>query len=188
MEFFSEYKFIFLALHLLAMALGLGGATISDIMFFRFLRDLKISHFESSVLKTLSMIIWVGLGLAYISGIGLFLADPERLLESSKFLLKILVVLVITINGLFLNFYISPKLMKISFGKRHKHRDGELHYERKLAFAMGAISITSWYSAFVLGMMRGLPYSFLELLAGYLGLLLIAVWGGLVFEKVYNNR
>ena len=48
----SEYGFIsllaehrrwFIGAHLLGLVFGLGGATISDIMFFRFLKDLRVS-------------------------------------------------------------------------------------------------------------------------------------------------
>ena len=42
-RFFSQYKGIFVGLHLFGLVLGLGGATISDIMFFKFLRDFQVS-------------------------------------------------------------------------------------------------------------------------------------------------
>src|SRR3989344_7244119 len=43
-ELLTEYRPTITMLHLLGLALGLGGATISDIFFFRFLKDYRISE------------------------------------------------------------------------------------------------------------------------------------------------
>jgi len=177
-----------LTLHLIAAAIGLGGATITDVFFFKFLKDFKISESESEILRTLSQVIWFTLALIVLTGIGLYLPASERLLISSKFLVKMIVVGVIIINGAFLNLLISPKLVHISFGESHHHESGELHRLRKLAFALGAISSVSWYSAFILGSLRRLSFSFQELLGIYLILVVIAVIGSQVIERRLVKR
>jgi uncharacterized membrane protein len=187
-ERIEEYKRFFVALHLIGMALGLGGATISDFFFFRFLKDLRISLDEANILHMFSQVIWLGLGISFLSGIALYLPEMERLNESAKFLVKVIVVLVITLNGAFLNLKIAPQLVKISFGRPHHHSRGELHHERRLAYALGAISIISWYSAFTLGMFRISPASFLELLGIYGGLLLIGVVVSQIVERRMGKR
>jgi hypothetical protein len=166
------------------MALGLGGATISDVMFFKFLKDLKISESESQVLGTLSQVIWFGLAVAIITGIGLFLPGTERLLGSAKFLVKMIVVGVITINGAVLNLLIAPNLVKISFGAPHDHHTGELRHIRRLSFALGAVSIISWYTAFILGLLRRSPADFVTLFGIYLVLLV----GGVVTSQIMEAR
>ncbi|MCU0660257.1 MAG: vitamin K epoxide reductase family protein [Candidatus Pacebacteria bacterium] len=180
----AEYKRAVVGLHLVGMAIGLGGATIADIFFFKFLKDFKISKSEADTMDTISQVIWIGLALLIISGIGLYLPEIARLNNSPKFLLKAIVVSVILVNGLFLNLLIAPRLIKISFGEKHRHRGGELHHIRKIAFALGAISISSWYSAFVLGMLRSSPASFGILLSIYASLLLL----GIIVSQVMDRR
>jgi hypothetical protein len=171
-EILSEYKSVFVAVHMLGFVFGLGGATIADIMFFRFLSDLRISKKEHTILASLSQIVWVGLLMLWVSGILIFLGDVERYSASSKFLLKAVVVVVITINGVLLNTIVAPRLMKIDWKLGHNARKRHL---RRLACALGGISMVSWYSAFVLGSLRSLPYSFSELLIVYVGMLLLTV-------------
>src|SRR3989344_1433054 len=52
----GEYRTAILTLHLIAAAIGLGGATITDVFFFKFLKDFKISESESEILRTLSQV------------------------------------------------------------------------------------------------------------------------------------
>ena len=183
-----EYRAVILILHLIAAAIGLGTATITDVFFFKFLKDFKISELEASVLNALSQVIWFALALIILTGIGLYLPASERLLDSSKFLVKMIVVAIIVVNGAFLNLLISPKLVHISFGESHEHQSGELRKLRKLAFALGAISITSWYSAFILGALHKLSFSFPELLSVYLALVAVAVIGSQITEGILAKR
>ena len=101
--YLAEYRQIVTGAHLLGLALGLGGATIADVFFFRFIKNRKISYSETGVLHTLSQVIWLGLGLMVASGLGLYLPAAEALNGSGKFLAKMIVVAVIIANGLFLN-------------------------------------------------------------------------------------
>lgn len=183
-ELLQRNKSLLVVVHLIGLALGVGGASSSDIFFFRALKDLRISQRETDVLRTLSQIIWFGLALLIISGAGLYLADIERLSESAKFLVKMVVVLVIVVNGAFLNLKITPKLIHISFGKTHEHYPGELRSIRKLAFALGAVSFVSWYTALVLGALRGVPLAFWQLLGIYVGLLA----GAMIVSQVMERR
>jgi len=171
-------------LHLLGFALGVGGATITDVLFFKFLNDFKISVEESKVMSILSQIIWVGLLFAVISGIGLYLPKAEILNETPKFLLKTLVVLVIIVNGAFLNLYVSPKLVQISWKTTALPIRSIMRF-RRVAFALGGISFISWYTAFLLGFVKNVPYTFTALLGMYIGVLLIAVVGSQVTERAF---
>src|SRR3989338_3120849 len=174
--------------HFLGVALGLGAATITDIFFFKFLKDFRISEWEAEVMRTLSQIIWFALALLVLTGLGLYLPVAEELNQSAKFLVKMVVVAVIIINGAFLNLLVAPKLVKISFGEKHRHATGELHHIRKIAFALGAISIVSWYSAFILGMLRTLPIEFSSLLLIYLFILGGAIIGSQFMERFFVKQ
>lgn len=178
-----DYRPIIIVLHILFMALGLGAATLTDIFFFRFLKDFRISQEESEVLSTLSQFIWFALCFILITGFALYLPQAGHYNDVPKFLAKMIVVGVIIVNGAFLNLYIAPKLVKISFAEPHKHKEGELVRARRMAFAMGPISVVSWYSAFVLGSIpASTPLSFMTFLKIYLLALLVAITVGQFFE------
>ncbi|MDG1949628.1 MAG: vitamin K epoxide reductase family protein, partial [bacterium] len=184
-----EYRSIVITLHVLMMALGLGAATLADVFFFRFLRDYKISQEESAVLNTISEFIWLVLAGIVITGLALYMPEMVRFNETPKFLVKAIIVGVILVNGAFLNLVVAPRLVKISFGERHKHEDGELGRIRRIAFALGPISIVSWYSAFLLGMVPGsVPYPFIQILSVYLVLVVIAVAFGQIYDYSLIQR
>ncbi len=185
----AEYKSFVVVLHILFMALGLGAATLADIFFFKFLKDERISAEESDVLSTLSQVIWLSLGLVIVSGVALFLPEAVQYLSMPKFLAKMVVVGVIVVNGAFLNLYIAPKLVKISFGDPHNHKEGELGRARRLAFALGPISIVSWYAAFILGSLPAdTPLLFFDFLKIYLLVLIVAVTIGQFVENRFAHR
>jgi hypothetical protein len=173
--------------HLFAMVLGLGGATYSDILLIRFLKDFKISAKESEVIKTLSDAIWVGVGLAIISGFGLFIIKADELLISSKFQAKSLIFLILVINGALLHLYLLPHLMKFSF--HEKDRKGRKHQILRTAgFIAGPISIISWYSVFVLGSFREVPMSFGLIMSLYCAILLASITLSLIVEARYKHQ
>lgn len=189
LPFLVEYRSVILVLHVLAMALGLGAATLTDIFFFKFLKDSRISEEEAKMLSTLSESIWLALGMAIITGVALFMPDVASYVGIPKFLAKVVVVFVIVLNGAFLNLYIAPKLVKISFAEPHHHKEGELGHARRFAFALGPISVVSWYSAFILGSLpASTPFSFWTFLKMYLLLLIVAVTIGQFVENRLAHR
>lgn len=188
MTFFVENKKAITLIHVVSMALGLGGATFSDYFFFKFLKDFKISRFEKSVLDSLSNVIWIMLFVAMASGAALFLPEIDRFMNSSKFLLKLIVVSVITLNGIALNILIAPSLMKFSFRKDSHPTHKTVHLTRRLGFALGAVSILSWYTAFFLGSFRSLPWSFETLLIGYILLLIVGIAGSQLVDAWFCHK
>ncbi|MEK7557559.1 MAG: vitamin K epoxide reductase family protein [Patescibacteria group bacterium] len=178
-----------LIVHLVGLAMGVGGALFADVFFFKFIRDLKISKDEAGILQTISQVVWFGLGLLVLSGVGLFLTDPAAYSQSAKFLTKMIVVAVVIVNGAFLNLKITPHLIHISFGDDpHKSPEEELQRERRIAFALGAISMVSWYSALILGAFPSLPFSLPTLLLTYALLLAAAVTGSQVMERYIGRK
>lgn len=185
----DQWRPILLIGHLVGLAMGVGGAMFTDVFFFKFLKDLRISKDEAGVLQTVSEVVWFGLGLLVLTGVGLYLIDPATFNQSSKFLTKMVVVAIIIVNGAFLNLKVMPHLIHISFGDDpHKNPKEELQRERRIAFALGAISMVSWYSALILGVFRSLPFSFSILLLIYLLLLVGAVAGSQVMERIFGRK
>jgi hypothetical protein len=184
MNFFAEYKTVFVILHLIGFAAGFGAAMVSDYLFFRFVKNLKLSHLELSVLSSVSKFVWFGLGLLYLSGGAIFLSDPELYGNSSKFLLKMFVVLIITINGTVLHFYIKPRLKKIDW-KPGLQPGERLH--KKIAFAAGAVSINSWLIATILGSLKSIPLSFEDAIWYYIAFILAVIAGSQIIEMIVSK-
>lgn len=165
--------------HNLGFILGVGSATLTDIFFFRFLKDNIITQEEKETMDALTGVIWAGLAILIVSGVALYIPEAARLNISSKFLLKGVVVLIIAINGVLLNMFVSPKLRRLSF-------EGTLpakHF-RRLAFALGGISLSSWYTAFILGSLRKIHFDFQTALLGYGALLILVVIGSQIAERI----
>lgn len=184
-----EYKMIIVIIHALAAAVGVGATTVTDVLFFKFLKDFKISETEKSIMDTMSHIIWIALGILIVTGIGLYLPRTLELAESSKFLVKTVAVGVITINGFILNFVVSPRLTSIVFNGDEKKllTKRELFY-KKIAFVTGAISISSWYIVFILGSIRSIPLTFKTGLIVYIGIVLFAIVMGQIYRKKLSKQ
>lgn len=181
--FLQEYKTIIVILHALAAAVGLGAATLGDMFFLRFLKDFRISQHESDVLSMISQVIWAALAVIFVTGLGIFLSDVQMYSESVKFLVKVTIVLIITVNGAMLNLLVAPRLVQISFGEKHHHKKGELHRLRNMAFAFGPVSVVSWYTVFVLGLLKSVPFSYGVMMLLYAGLVAVGVIGGELLER-----
>lgn len=181
--FLAEYRTVIIVLHALSAAVGLGAATVTDVFFFRFLKDYRISAGENGMMKILSNIIWFALGMIVVTGVGLFIPESERLLDSAKFLTKVVAVGVVIVNGIFLNLLVAPRLVDITFRESHDHKSGELHFLRKLSFALGAVSIVSWYTIFILGSIKSIPLSVGAAIALYALLLCFAVTASQLMDK-----
>jgi hypothetical protein len=173
LEFLFDKDQLLRMSHLFGVAVGVGTATVTDILFFKFMRDSKMSKWEARIMNSLSPVVWAALAILAVSGAVMFLQDTERLLQSSKFLTKMLIVAILILNGAILNMVVGPRLHKISM-------PGSI---RKLAFALGAVSLTSWYSAFLLGMLRNVPLGLPVLLTAYAFFLLVAIIGSQVMQR-----
>ena len=64
----------------------------------------------------------------------------------------------------------------------------KLRRARKWAFAMGAISVVSWYTVFVLGVLRGVDFSLKNYLVTYGVMLAVGLIGSQIMERVMGSR
>ncbi|QQR60594.1 hypothetical protein IPH19_04260 [Candidatus Uhrbacteria bacterium] len=173
---------LLLALHLFGFAIGVGGATVTDIFFMKFLKDFRISRTEADFMQTLSRILWIGVVILALTGLGLFLHDPARLLTSAKFLSKMGVVLVLLLNGWFLHFAVTPSLRRIAFHEDPHPQAKRFREIRQRAFISGGISIVSWYYAFFLAISRFQTVTITGYMALYVLLLVSAFAGALLMD------
>lgn len=180
-EFLQEYKSIIIIIHAIGAAIGVGSATISDVTFFDFLKDGRVDAKESSVFQIFTKTIWLALGILILSGIALFLSNPEFYAQSPKFILKMGIVGILTLNGMLMTGYLHRNMEKLNF-----QTPGNIRLKRT-AMISGAISISSWYVAFILGSLRSLPIRFYEGLIIYGLVLFIGVGVSQILYKRYSE-
>jgi len=146
---------IFVTIHLLGFALGLGGATIGDIVFIKALRTNNLSEEVFGFFKTNSRIIWIGLGLLIISGLSIFTIiyleqGSLSLLASSRWQAKLTLVAIVTLNGLFFKLKIFPILKKLIHQPLSIQNISPIIWKLVIS---GTISIVSWYGIFILSVL-----------------------------------
>ena len=172
---------LWIILHLIGVAFGAGGAFVSDALFFSALEDKRLSQTELRFLKLASTLVWIGVGILLVSGAGLFWEDKTRYLASSKFLVKMTIVLVIIVNGLVFHYRHMPLMQSANGGD--VRRTARFRAKSPLLFVSGAVSAVSWLSALILGALRSIPLSYGEGMALYLGVVVVGSLCALVLRK-----
>jgi hypothetical protein len=137
--------------HFIGLALGLGAATLLDLMLLRFFVREPISHQNWKLVHFSAGIVNVGLMLLWASGIGFIvhyaLFDPAKLMNQ-KIWAKLAIVFVLTVNGLFIHAAILPRI-KAQLGRTLF--DGMSRFQKSVFLISGGISVTSWYVPVALG-------------------------------------
>lgn len=152
-----DAKTIYTIGHLFGVALGAGGAFVSDVLFLFSTKDKVLDDSEYKLLVKASGTIWIGLALLVVSGALLFAENPAGYLSSSKFLIKMIIVGVIFVNGIIFHF-VHLKTLREIIGSNMA--ESELFKKKSIfLYASGGVSITSWTLALILGALRGIPLS-----------------------------
>ncbi len=122
--------------HFCGLALGVGAATLLDLIIARFILMRGISYEHVYVVDFSSKIVTIGLGLLWISGIGFLVHygvfDPAKL-QNPKIWAKIAIVAVLSINGLLVHYFVLPRI------------------RNSLVLLAGTVSAISWYVPLILG-------------------------------------
>jgi uncharacterized membrane protein len=178
---FIDLKSIYTIFHILGAVIGAGGAYLSDAIFLSSTQDKTINKTEFRFMKLGSIFVWSGLVLLILSGALLFSTNPEGYLASSKFLLKMFIVLIIFINGIFFHIFHFPKIYR--HVNHHYPSSDEFMRNKKFLIISGVISITSWTFALVLGVLRSIPITFAEGFLVYIIFEAISIFVALKFFK-----
>lgn len=138
-------------LHLVGLVLGLGSATLIDLITFRFFATSTVHEEHWKIVDFSSRVVIVGLAILWISGLG-FLAYYDRYSPASlgnpKVWAKIGIVGILSLNGVFIHRRVLP-FLKARVGR--SLFDGVDSRERLMILASGAVSATSWLMPLVLG-------------------------------------
>jgi hypothetical protein len=173
-------------LHLIGLAIGVGAATLLDLIIMRFMVLGRISRDHVKVVHLAAHMVTGGLALLWITGIAFlsyyYYFAPDSL-ANPKVHAKIAIVLVLTLNGLLVHKYILPTIAN----KEGRHLFDEVSVKQQtFMLACGTISAVSWYVPIVLGATRewnfAMPAS--TILLGYLGLLSLAILAAQVLGRI----
>ncbi len=156
-------------LHFLGLMLGIGVATMLDLVVLRFFIGKRISHGAFDIFKFGSTIVSVGISVIWLSGLGflLFYAVFEPIkLTNEKVWAKMIIVLILTLNGIFIHKTILPAL-KDQIGKTVF--EGRTMAERRTFVFAGTTSVVSWYAPLIIASLSSLNFKVpvLEILAAY---------------------
>lgn len=176
-----ELENIYLIAHIFGAIIGAGGAFASDTMFFSTIKDGRINSDELRFMKLGSRLVWFGLGLLVLSGIFIVSTDPEKFLNSDKFLAKMTIVGVIIVNGIIFH------LMHIPHIKKHL----ELKFSQSKTFMKrasfilisGAISTISWITTIILGVLKDVPYSYLQIMTVFILIIAFGILTAILMKK-----
>lgn len=162
--------------HLCGLVLGVGSATLLDLIIARFILMRGISHEHVYIVDFSSKIVTIGLGLLWISGIGFLfyygVFEPTKL-QNPKVWAKIAIVAVLSINGFLVHYYVLPRIRN-QVGKRLL--DGLSPFDCSLVLLAGTVSVVSWYVPLLLGAIPQLNYVVpAEVILSSYALLLVAV-------------
>ena len=182
-QFFADNEQIFLILHVLCVIIGMGSALVADLLFNFYSKNRILNSTERKTLNLLFHVIWISLLGIILSGGALFFSNPEYFAHSQKFISKMLLVVVLLINELFLHIFVSPH-----FADRGLLKFKDKRRIRQYAFASGAISVLSWLTIMVLGMLSGIPFTALHFFMLYVFVAVCVVGVVLAIEKKQFKR
>ena len=181
-DFLSTQRSVMIFTYSLGFALGLGAITISYFLLYKFLEDFKITKKEKEVFHYVTQVVWIGLFLILISGIGFFLTVPTSVVA----ILQMIILFTLLVSEGFITLFAIPHLSKISV--KRKDLSDKLCSWRRSVFAIGAISLASWYTSFVLAYISPSYFSLYELLFFYAGILIMSVMASQLLEMNILER
>ncbi len=162
--------------HFIGLALGLGGATLLDLMMLRFCLKGQIQPETFSIFEFSSKIISIGLRILWITGLGFLLF--YALFDVAKFYnpkvhAKLVIVMILSVNGIFIHSFILPTI-RAQIGRALFDGFGPL--KRGIFITSGAISAVSWYVPVALGAFSQFnnTVSAVTILSAYLLLIILA--------------
>ncbi len=158
--------------HLLAACVSIGTLLLQDLALWRS-RYRVLAQDEINTLRNTANIVFIALVVLWATGSGLvtmgYFENPD-FFSNQKIWAKISVVIILSLNGVFLHFYSFPKIVGNKAILQLPSAD------QKWVGCSGALSTVSWLFACYLGIARtwnySLDYSSIMLL--YSGLVLFA--------------
>lgn len=154
----TNLKSLITFVHLAGLAIGVGGAWILDAFIIKHLNK-NMSKDKYYMIEFISKFVLGGLLLLWFSGLAFigyyYLYTPEFLLNQ-KVWGKLFIVIVLSLNGIFIHKIILPKI-KNSIGTSLLNSLG--NSEIKIVSMIGVVSFISWLFPIILGVTQTLNFA-----------------------------
>lgn len=180
---FIELKTLYLIAHIFGAILGAGGAFASDAMFFSTIKDGRVTEDEIRFMRLGGKLVWSGMALLVLSGIFLVSTDPAGYLNSDKFLAKVTIVAIIIINGIIFHLRHLPHIsahLNITLANSPSFMKGA-----SFLLMSGALSMVSWISTVILGMLKNVPWSYIQIMSLYAVIIFFALIAASLMKRFY---
>ncbi len=135
----DNYKFIMVVTYAVVVSLGLLVAVTMEILFFKFLRDSRMSKRDASLMHHLRQMTWLALGIMTVSNFAI---------QMSNWKILILAALIIA-NGIY-DLLISSRLIELLSNDRS--RENSSSYLKKMPLIFGPLCLFLWFLIFILEM------------------------------------
>ncbi len=178
LELFSNIKIPMTVIHVVAVVVGMGSALLSDLLFNFYAKDKSLNVTEKKTLQILSKVVLYSLIVIIVSGICIFLSDTMKYLSSDKFLAKMTILAVLLINGYLLNSYAWKHVLRPGFFTAKRES-----LARKVSFVGGSISVISWLSVCLLGVLDASPVGYVTTISIYGVLIFVGIFTALFVEN-----
>lgn len=136
--------------HVLGTLVAVGGVISSYFLFFIVAIKPKFATTMSKAAPVISFQIWVGLFVIGITGIFLLQGRPW-VVDSLFFQIKKILIVVVVLNGFFLNLYITPKMKELA--PEWPERTDRVKKFEKIAGVSGVISVIGWLGVEVISIL-----------------------------------
>src|SRR3989344_7592104 len=138
---------IFSILHFIGIAWGVGGATAAAVISAKSDKDPEISHAAMRIMPAISKLIWLGLILLIISGIGISIISQWPI-DKNMLLIKHVLVAWIVIIGIIIG--INAKKMQALAPKPKERPSAQLLKATRLMKAFSIINLILWYAVTIM--------------------------------------
>lgn len=129
--------------------IGLGAVTVIDTLGFLGRKSPYWTETTIRAHKVTKPLIWIGMFVVLL-GYALLLAD--QFITKGQFITSLLVIIVMILNGAYLSFYVSPKLLeRESSGRANEILPENLQKNIMVSFV---ISFVSWWGLLLLTIYR----------------------------------
>ena len=135
---------IFRFLHFVGLAWGVGGATIASIISAKADKDREIGSSFIKIVPAISKLIWIGILLLIISGVGIGITTPYGEPDKQLFIVKIIIFALLIIIGIIIGLKI--KKMKLIAPKENEKPLDEFLKTKKQLKILSIISLIIWYA------------------------------------------
>jgi hypothetical protein len=136
--------------HFIGLSMGLGAATLLDLMIIRFFLGQHMTEQKFEMFHFLADLVNVGLKLLWVTGLSFlvfyWMSDPVKL-GNEKVWAKMVIVTILSLNGWFIHRTVIPFM----YGQIGSTMLGGVPFHKKFIFVtMGMISFVSWYAPVVI--------------------------------------